>query len=130
MKNRKKYWCLSLALLLAANVQAQDTQQAAEVSAQLQVAQSVLESGDAERARDLFRSVLEAQPDLFEAHLGLGRAYLLLGEEARALIELENVLHLDNLPPDLHGQAKAYADAKYPEIYITVFLTLISDLSD
>ena len=110
MKNRKKYWCLSLALLLAANVQAQDTQQAAEVSAQLQVAQSVLESGDAERARDLFRSVLEAQPDLFEAHLGLGRAYLLLGEEARALIELENVLHLDNLPPDLHGQAKAYAD--------------------
>ena len=114
MKNRKQRnnaWSLSLALLIAASAQAQDARPPADAPKELQAAQSALQSGDAERARDLFRSLLEAQPDLFEAHLGLGRAYLILGEDARALIELEKVLYLDNLPPDLQGQANAYADA-------------------
>ena len=110
-KRRKKAWSLSLALLLAASAQAQDARPTADAPEELQAAQSALQSGDAERARDLFRNLLEAQPDLFEAHLGLGRAYLILGEDARAMIELEKVLYLDNLPPDLHGQAKAYAEA-------------------
>ena len=109
MKYRKKPGYLLLALLFVAGVQAQE-KEAADVSAQLQAAQTLLQSGDAEQARDLFRSLLEVQPDLFEAHIGLGRAYLLLGEEARALIELQNVLYLDNLPPDLQGQAEAYAE--------------------
>ena len=91
-KQRNSAWSLSLALLIAASAQAQDARPPADAPKELQAAQSALQSGDAERARDLFRSLLETQPDLFEAHLGLGRAYLILGEDARALIELEKVL--------------------------------------
>ena len=103
--------CLLLALLLAANAQAQQAGAAAEPAATLQTAEAALESGQTEQARDLFQSLLETQPDLLEAHLGLGRAYLALGEPTRALLELEHVLHLDDLPPDLQGQAEAYAEA-------------------
>ena len=103
--------CLLLVLLLAANAQAQQAGTAAEPAATLQAAEAALESGQAERARDLFQSLLEAQPDLLEAHLGLGRAYLALGEPTRALLELEHVLHQDNLPPDLQGQVEAYTEA-------------------
>jgi hypothetical protein len=45
------------------------------------------------------------------AHLGLARAYLALGEYARAKFEFETVLRFDNLPPDTHQQAKIYAAA-------------------
>jgi tetratricopeptide (TPR) repeat protein len=76
----------------------------------LLLAEAALETGNAEQARVLFERALSAQPDSLEAHLGLGRAYLALGEDARALIEFENVLYLDDLPPDLPGQAEAYAD--------------------
>ena len=85
--------------------------QADSTAFDLLLAEAALETGNAEQARQLFERALEAEPDSLEAHLGLGRAYLALGEDARALIELENVLHLDDLPPDLQGQAEAYADA-------------------
>ena len=103
--------CLLLALMLATSAEAQQTPLVTEVAASLQTAEAALESGQAEQARGLFQRLLEAQPDLLEAHLGLGRAYLALGEPSRALLELEHVLHLDNLPPDLQGQAEAYAEA-------------------
>ena len=77
----------------------------------LLLAEAALETGNAEQAKRLFERALEADPDSLEAHLGLGRAYLALGEDARALIELEHVLYVDDLPPDLQGQAEAYADA-------------------
>jgi tetratricopeptide (TPR) repeat protein len=77
----------------------------------LLLAEAALETGNAGQAKSLFERALQAQPDSLEAHLGLGRAYLALGEDARALIELESVLNIDGLPPDLHGQAEAYADA-------------------
>lgn len=77
----------------------------------LLLAEAALETGNAEKARLVYERVLAARPDSLEAHLGLGRAYLALGEDARALIELESVLNVDDLPPDLQGQAEAYADA-------------------
>ena len=46
-----------------------------------------------------------------EAHLGLGRAYLALGNYARAKIEFETVLRFDDLPPDLESQVEIYAEA-------------------
>ena len=77
----------------------------------LLLAKAALGIGDMEKANRLFRRVLEQQPDSLQAHLGLGLAYQALDEDARALIELENVLYVDDLPPDLQGQAQAYADA-------------------
>ncbi len=46
-------------------------------------------------------------PDHFER----GQAYLDKGEYALAVLEFEQVLTFDNLPPDLHQQAEIYARA-------------------
>jgi hypothetical protein len=51
----------------------------------------------------------EANP--IAGHLALGQAYLECGEYARAVLELEQVLRFDNLPPDLRQQAEIYAKA-------------------
>jgi tetratricopeptide (TPR) repeat protein len=64
-----------------------------------------------EEALRLFRLALETSPSASVAHLGLGRAYLALGDYAAARIELETVLRFDELPPDLHLQAEIYAAA-------------------
>ena len=104
---RNRLLALVLALALAPMPDARSQTPAADLA----LARAALDAGDAQHARELFEQVLAVDPDSFEAHLGLGRAYLDLGEDARALIELEHVLHLDDLPPDLHGRAQAYADA-------------------
>ncbi len=44
-------------------------------------------------------------------HLARGRAYLDQGEYAKAVLEFEQVLRFDNLPPDLRQQAEIYAKA-------------------
>ena len=59
----------------------------------------------------LFERALAASPSSPEAHLGLGRAYLALGEYAGAKIEFETVLRFDDLPSALHQQAEIYAAA-------------------
>jgi tetratricopeptide (TPR) repeat protein len=63
------------------------------------------------QAKQAFERALAAQPDSVEAHLGLGRAYLALGEYARAKIEFETVIRFEDLPPDLQLQAEIYAAA-------------------
>jgi len=72
---------------------------------------AALKTNRADKARTLFERSLAAAPDLVDAHLGLGRAYLALGNYARAKIEFETVLRFDDLPPDLHRQAEIYAEA-------------------
>jgi hypothetical protein len=64
-----------------------------------------------QEALKLFQRALEASPSASAAHLGLGRAYLALGDYAAARIEFETVLRFDDLPPDLHQQAEIYAAA-------------------
>jgi tetratricopeptide (TPR) repeat protein len=73
--------------------------------------EAALRTGRAEEAKALFESALELHPASVAAHLGLGRAYLALGDPARAKIEFETVLRFDDLPPDLQSQAEIYAEA-------------------
>jgi tetratricopeptide (TPR) repeat protein len=77
----------------------------------LLLGEAALGSQRAEQARDAFARSLAAAPDSVAAHLGLGRAYLALGDYARAKIEFETVLRFDELPPDLQTQAEIYAEA-------------------
>ncbi len=52
-----------------------------------------------------------AEADPIATHLERGQAYLDKGEYALAVLEFEQVLSFDNLPPDLHQQAEIYARA-------------------
>jgi tetratricopeptide (TPR) repeat protein len=72
---------------------------------------AALRTDRADKARALFERSLAAAPNSVDAHLGLGRAYLALGNYARAKIEFETVLRFDDLPPDLHRQVEIYAEA-------------------
>ena len=62
-------------------------------------------------AKALFERVIALQPESIEAHLGLARAYLALGDYARAKLEFETVLRFEGMPPDLRQQAEIYAAA-------------------
>ena len=72
---------------------------------------AALKTNRADKALTFFERSLAAAPNSVDAHLGLGRAYLALGNYARAKIEFETVLRFDDLPPDLHRQAEIYAEA-------------------
>jgi tetratricopeptide (TPR) repeat protein len=72
---------------------------------------AALETNRADQALTFFERSLAAAPNAVDAHLGLGRAYLALGNYARAKIEFETVLRFDDLPPDLHRQVEIYAEA-------------------
>jgi hypothetical protein len=52
-----------------------------------------------------------AGADPIAAHFAQGQAYLEKGEYAKAVLQFEQVLRFDNLPPDLHQQAEIYARA-------------------
>ncbi len=73
--------------------------------------QAALKTDRADTARGLFERALAAEPGSVDAHLGLGRAYLALGDYASAKIEFETVLRFDDLPADLHQQVEIYAEA-------------------
>jgi len=74
-------------------------------------AEAALRTQRGAEAEALFNAVLAQQPDSIEARLGLGRAYLALGNYANAKIEFETVMRFDDLPPDLQLQAEIYANA-------------------
>ncbi len=77
----------------------------------LLLGEAALRTGRAEEAKALFERALALQPDSVGAHLGLGRAYLAMGDYAQAKIEFETVLRFDELPADLQSQAEIYAAA-------------------
>ena len=52
-----------------------------------------------------------AGEDPVSSHLERAQAYLELGDYARAVLEFEQVLRFDNLPPDLRQQAEIYSKA-------------------
>jgi tetratricopeptide (TPR) repeat protein len=75
----------------------------------LVLGEAALRTQRAEQARSLFERSLTLQPGSVEAHLGLGRAYLALGDYASAKIEFETVLRFDDLPAGLEQQVEIYA---------------------
>ena len=77
----------------------------------LLLGEAALRTERAQEAKALFERSLELQPDSIEAHLGLGRAYLALGDYAGAKIAFETVMRFDDLPADLQQQAEIYAAA-------------------
>jgi tetratricopeptide (TPR) repeat protein len=77
----------------------------------LLLGEAALRTQRAEQAKTLFERSLAAAPGSVGAHLGLGRAYLALGDYASAKIEFETVLRFDDLPADLQQQVEIYAEA-------------------
>src|SRR5262249_45886032 len=63
-----------------------------------------LASGPAERARDHFRSLVEAYPDNATAHFNLGVAYYHLGQVGNAVRAFERAVQLDDTMPAAHFQ--------------------------
>jgi tetratricopeptide (TPR) repeat protein len=88
-----------------------ETSANSDASFNLLLGEAALRTQRGERAKALFERSLELEPGSVEAHLGLGRAYLALGDYARAKIEFETVLRFDELPADLQQQAEIYAEA-------------------
>ena len=72
--------------------------------------ESALRTNRADLAVTYFTRSLAATPDSIDAHLGLARAYLAVGNYASAKIEFETVLRIDDLPADLHQQVEIYAE--------------------
>lgn len=72
------------------------------------LARSALETGKASRASFIYERILAVEPNYAGVRLEMGRAYLALGDYARAKIEFETVLRFDNLPPGLREQAEIY----------------------
>ncbi len=83
----------------------------ADAEFNLLLGEAALRTERAEQAKIFFERSLAASPSSVDAHLGLGRAYLALGDYASAKIEFETVLRFDDLPTDLHQQAEIYAEA-------------------
>jgi hypothetical protein len=75
------------------------------------LARSALESGNPSRATFIYERILAVEPNYIGVRLEMGRAYLALGDYARAKLEFETVMRFPNLPPDLRQQALIYAKA-------------------
>ena len=81
------------------------------VEFELLLGEAALAAQRPDEARGAFERALAAAPGSVAGHLGLGRAYLALGDYASAKIEFETVLRFDDLPPSLQQQAEIYAQA-------------------
>jgi tetratricopeptide (TPR) repeat protein len=75
------------------------------------LARAALESGQPSKASFIYERILAVEPNFAGVRLEMGRAYLALGDYARAKLEFETVLRFDNLPPDLRQQALIYGKA-------------------
>lgn len=75
------------------------------------LARSALEMGQPSRATFVYERILAVEPNYAGVRLEMGRAYLLLGDLARAKLEFETLLRFPNLPPDLRQQVLIYAKA-------------------
>src|SRR5438105_541151 len=75
------------------------------------LARSALETGRPSKASFIYERILAQEPNYVGVHLEMGRAYLALGDYARAKLEFETVLRFENLPPGLREQAQIYGKA-------------------
>jgi tetratricopeptide (TPR) repeat protein len=75
------------------------------------LARSALETGRPSKASFIYERILAAEPNYVGVRLEMGRAYLALGDYARAKLEFETVIRFENLPPGLREQAQIYGKA-------------------
>jgi tetratricopeptide (TPR) repeat protein len=75
------------------------------------LARSALETGNPSKASFIYERILAVEPNYVGVRLEMGRAYLALGDFARAKLEFETVMRFENLPPDLRQQAEIYGRA-------------------
>jgi tetratricopeptide (TPR) repeat protein len=75
------------------------------------LARSALETGRPSKASFIYERILAVEPNYVGVRLEMGRAYLALGDYARAKLEFEAVLRFENLPPGLREQAQVYGKA-------------------
>jgi outer membrane protein len=75
------------------------------------LARSALETGRPSKASFIYERILAVEPNYVGMRLEMGRAYLALGDYARAKLEFEAVLRFENLPPGLREQAQVYGKA-------------------
>lgn len=80
------------------------------------LARSALETGNPSKASFIYERILAIEPNFVGVRVEMGRAYLALGDYARAKLEFETVIRIPNLPPDIRQQAEAYG--KVAEKYI------------
>lgn len=72
------------------------------------LARSALETGNPSKASFIYERILAIEPNFVGVRVEMGRAYLALGDYARAKLEFETVIRIPNLPPDIRQQAEAY----------------------
>jgi Flp pilus assembly protein TadD len=77
------------------------------------MAQVFIRQGDLVNAERFLRRLLEANPDFALAHLHLGLLYLLRGDRAAALQELNRTISLDSGSPEAR-QAQRLLDSPSP----------------
>ena len=75
------------------------------------LARSALETGRPSKASFIYERILAQEPNYVGVRLEMGRAYLALGDYARAKLEFETVMRFENLPPGLREQAQIYGKA-------------------
>src|SRR3989475_7348094 len=71
------------------------------------LARAALETGRPSKASFIYERILAQEPNYVGVRLEMGRAYLALGDYARAKLEFETVMRFENLPPGLRKQADA-----------------------
>ena len=86
-------------LLKQLKIEGEGAAQAAEIEPLLEMGEKILAEGDAPRAAQFFRQILDMAPDNAPAAGGLIRALTVAGEREKAQAVL------DSLSPDLAGQA-------------------------
>lgn len=72
------------------------------------LARSALEAGNPSKASFIYERILAIEPHFVGVRVEMGRAYLALGDYARAKLEFETVIRIPNLPPDIRQQAETY----------------------
>lgn len=94
------------------------------------LATAALESGRPSRATFVYERILAVEPGYVGVRADMGRAYYALGDYARAKIEFETVLAVQNLPPDLRSTVEQYVrQAEARAKSIRTIASLYSELS-
>lgn len=75
------------------------------------LATAALRTGRPSKATFIYERILAVAPDYAGVRADMARAYYELGDLARARLEFELVLRLENLPPDLRSAVQQYVAA-------------------